>query len=86
MVGEEMTFKQMLDRLEEIAQTLEREDLELEKGLELFEEGVGLLRESKKRLADARGKVERLLGSIEEEVRGEELAFEEKAEDMNQNY
>ncbi len=82
MAGEGMTFRQMLDRLEEITQTLEREDLELEEGLELFEEGIKLLKESRKKLADARGKVEMLLGSIDEGVVREELAFGEKNEDL----
>lgn len=62
----EMTFKEMMQRLDEITSTLEKEDLELEEGLRLFEEGVGLIREARKRLNTASSKVEKLIGSMEE--------------------
>lgn len=83
----ERTFRQIMERLEAIAATLEREDLELEEGLRLFEEGVGLVREARRRLAEASAKVERLVGSMEdlateefllegeEEGKGEEEPF-----------
>ncbi len=77
MEGEGATFKQMLDRLEEITQILEKEDLELEASLALFEEAVGLLKTSKLKLTESRSKVEKLLGSLEEEVSAEEITLEE---------
>lgn len=77
MEGEGMTFKGMLDRLEEITSILEKEDLELEQSLALFEEAVGLLKASKSKLTESRSKVEKLLGSLEEGVSAEELDLEE---------
>ena len=73
----DMTFKQMMDRLEEITATLEKEDLELEDGLRLFEEGVGLIKEARQRLTTAGSRVEKLIGSLEEELDTEEFELEE---------
>jgi exodeoxyribonuclease VII small subunit len=50
-----------LRRLEKIVASLEREDLELEQALALFEEGVGELREAEKTLRETELRVERLL-------------------------
>ncbi|MBX3145523.1 MAG: exodeoxyribonuclease VII small subunit [Gemmatimonadales bacterium] len=50
-----------LDRLEQIVNALERDDLDLDGALALFEEGVGRLRAAKERLAEAEAKVERVL-------------------------
>ncbi|MBC7247962.1 MAG: exodeoxyribonuclease VII small subunit [Actinobacteria bacterium] len=72
-----MTFRRMMERLEEITAALERQDLELEEGLRLFEEGVGLIREARRRLAETSAKVEKLIGSMEEGLSGEELLLEE---------
>lgn len=73
----DMTFRQMMDKLEEITATLEREDLELEEGLRLFEEGVGLIKEARQRLTSAGSRVEKLIGSLEEELATEEFQLEE---------
>jgi exodeoxyribonuclease VII small subunit len=56
----EMTFREIMERLEEITSVLEKEDLELEEGLRLFEEGVGLIREARQRLGSASSKVDKL--------------------------
>ncbi len=50
-----------LARLEEIVGALERDDLDLDGALVLFEEGIGRLRRAKERLAEAEAKVERVL-------------------------
>ncbi len=50
-----------LDRLEQIVHALERDDLDLDGALALFEEGIGRLRAAKERLAEAEAKVERVL-------------------------
>jgi exodeoxyribonuclease VII small subunit len=78
MESEGATFKQMLDRLEEITEALEREDLELEQSLALFEEAVGLLKASKQKLGESRLKVEKLLGSQEEGIEEEEIEVEDE--------
>ena len=76
---DEMTFKQIMGRLEEITSVLEKEDLELEEGLRLFEEGVGLIREARQRLSSANSKVEKLIGSMEEGLAMEGFELEEAA-------
>ena len=73
----EMSFREMMARLEGITSVLEKEDLELEEGLRLFEEGVGLIREARQRLSAASSRVELLIGSMEEGLRGE--AFDPEA-------
>jgi exodeoxyribonuclease VII small subunit len=47
----EPTFEAALDRLEQIVDRLEEEELELDQSLALFEEGVGLLRLGDSKLA-----------------------------------
>lgn len=58
-----------LRRLEEIVASLEADELELERALELFEEGVTHVRESEKILARTELRVEELLGDAEGETR-----------------
>ena len=54
-----------LRRLEEIVGQLETEELELDKALALFEEGVGHVKEAESALAAAELRVEELLGEGE---------------------
>ena len=56
-----MSFEQTLARLEQIASSLDRDDLPLEEALRLFEEGVAKLREANTALGEAEGKVQRLI-------------------------
>jgi len=49
-----------LDRLEAIVRALEQEDLDLDKALALFEEGVTRLRAARERLADAEVRLRQL--------------------------
>jgi len=55
-----------LRRLEEIVGQLETEELELERALALFEEGVTHVKEAEKALSAAELRVEELLGEGEE--------------------
>ncbi len=50
-------FEEKLKRLEEIVDSLSSPELELDKSLQLFEEGVKLVRELNEELNNARGKV-----------------------------
>lgn len=54
-------FETALDELERIVERLDREELELDEALELFEEGVGHLRTASRLLDEARGVVEELI-------------------------
>lgn len=50
-----------LKRLEEIVRTLERDDVDLDRALALFEEGVRYLKSAKERLNEAEARVARVL-------------------------
>ncbi len=58
-----VTLEQRLDRLDEIVRALEREDLDLEQAMKLFEEGVTHLRHAQELLNEAELRIERLLES-----------------------
>ncbi len=57
----EKNFETSLSTLEQIVAQLESGDLPLERSLELFEDGVGLVRHCQSQLQDAERKVEMLL-------------------------
>ena len=61
MAEEAPSLEQRLDRLDEIVRSLEREDLELEQALKLFEEGIAHLRHAQELLTDADLRIERLV-------------------------
>jgi exodeoxyribonuclease VII small subunit len=50
-----------LKRLEEIVQALEGDEIDLDRALALFEEGVRYLKTAKDRLSEAEARVERVL-------------------------
>lgn len=54
-------FEAALGELEEIVSRLDRDELELDEALELFEEGVAHLRTASRLLDEARGVVEELI-------------------------
>jgi exodeoxyribonuclease VII small subunit len=56
-----MAFEEDLARIEKIVAQLEREEMPLDQALALFEEGVAKLRLAAAALADAEGKVQRLV-------------------------
>lgn len=60
-------FEEALDELETIVQRLDRDELELDEALELFERGVARLRTASRLLDEARGRVEEVV----EEAAGE---------------
>jgi exodeoxyribonuclease VII small subunit len=64
---DQMSFREMLDELEDIVRKLESNQLELEESLRCYERGVELLRASKTRLGSAQQKVTTLLGELEVE-------------------
>lgn len=56
-----MTFEAQLKRLEEIVGALESDDIELDRALQLFEEGVKHLRAATEELGKAEARVQRLV-------------------------
>jgi exodeoxyribonuclease VII small subunit len=72
--GEEATLEGRLRRLEEILGQLEADEVELERAMALFEEGVGLVRAAERVLSRTELRVEELLAG------GKTAPFEEKDE------
>lgn len=66
--AKEPTFEEIVQRLESIAKQLESGDTELEKALELFEEGVKLAKSGGERLDEAERKLEVLRGGEQTEA------------------
>lgn len=56
----EQKFEEALKRLEEIVQELEEGELELDRSLEIFEEGIKLARWCTKKLDESNKKIEML--------------------------
>jgi len=56
-----LTFEKSLERLEEIVEELENSDLDIDKSLKVFEEGVKLSRLCAKKLDEAEKKIELLI-------------------------
>jgi len=69
---EPLSLEGKLSRLEEILVLLEADEVELERALALFEEGIGLVREAERLLARTELRVEQLLAG------GETAPFEER--------
>jgi len=57
----DLTFEQSLARLEEIVRVLERNDLDLETALRLFEEGISHLRTAGSALKTVDARVQQLV-------------------------
>ena len=56
-------FEQLLERLGQVASSLEQSDVPLEKALALYEEGVNLARRAESRLTQAEARIEELTQS-----------------------
>ena len=65
-------FEKDLSRLEELSRMLEEDNVELEKAISLFEEGVKLSKSCMKSLREAELKITKLKGELEEFLREEE--------------
>ena len=61
MGSEKVTLEQALERLDAIVVGLEREDLELDEALRLFEEGIGHIRHAQQLIAASELRIERLV-------------------------
>ena len=59
---EELSLEGRLERLEQIVGALEADELELERALKLFEEGIRHVRRAEKVLSETELRVEELLG------------------------
>ncbi|MEG0823849.1 MAG: exodeoxyribonuclease VII small subunit [Erysipelotrichaceae bacterium] len=66
-----LTFKQSMSRLDEIVSLLERNEIELEEAIKLFEEGLILVKSCDTQLHSFEDKVNSLLDSYEGESNNE---------------
>jgi exodeoxyribonuclease VII small subunit len=64
----ELTFEESLNRLQEISDLLESEEIGLEKSIELYEEGIKLSKYCYTVLKDAELKVTELKKEIEKDI------------------
>ena len=76
------TFKEAIEELEKITDSLEGGELELENSLEIFERGVELIKYCQNNLDSAQAKVELLVESLEGEI--ESVPLEEGAGEQEQ--
>ena len=66
---EPLPLAQSIRRLEEIVRKLEADDTDLDESLQLFEEGVALLRAARGRLEEAEVRVQQVLEDAAGEIR-----------------
>ncbi|MCL2684653.1 MAG: exodeoxyribonuclease VII small subunit [Synergistaceae bacterium] len=71
-----MSFAEDMDRLQEILDEFEERDPDMERSLELFEEGVKLIKDCREFLENAKRRVTIIAGDGETEV-----LFEDERED-----
>ncbi|MFW6195991.1 MAG: exodeoxyribonuclease VII small subunit [Thermoplasmatota archaeon] len=66
---EELNFEEALSKLEEINNKLERNSVPLEKAIELYSEGMELIKFCKERLDEAEGKIKKITDEKEEIIK-----------------
>ena len=69
-------FEECLQRLEEVVNQLERGDVPLEQALKLFEEGVKHIKVCQGKLTEARGRVDELVKTLQEDGESVTRPFE----------
>ncbi len=60
-----MSFEEDVMRLESIVRDLDRDDLDLDRALRLFEEGIARLRSASAALTEANGRVQELVAAAD---------------------
>jgi len=60
-VSKKLSLGQAINRLEEIVKSLERQELELEDALRLFDEGMELVRSAELELTESEGRLKQVL-------------------------
>jgi exodeoxyribonuclease VII small subunit len=60
-MAEKFRLGEALDRLEKIVESLERQELELEDALRLFDEGMELIRTAERELIESEGRIKQVL-------------------------
>ena len=78
----EMKFEKAMSRLEKNVEELERGDLDIDKSLEIFEEGIKMSRVCSKKLNEAEAKIEKLTKSKKGEVTTELFPIESENDEQ----
>ena len=74
----EIKFEKAIQRLEKIVEDLETGELDIDKSLEIFEEGIKMSRVCSKKLSEAEAKIEKLTRDQKGELVTELFPVEEK--------
>jgi exodeoxyribonuclease VII small subunit len=74
----EIKFEKAIQRLEKIVDDLETGELDIDKSLEIFEEGIKMSRVCSKKLSEAEAKIEKLTQDQKGELVAELFPVEEK--------
>ncbi|HIT86466.1 MAG TPA: exodeoxyribonuclease VII small subunit [Candidatus Coprocola pullicola] len=80
MAKKKLTFEQAVEKLEEIVETLETEEVSLEKSIALYKEGMALATFCKEKLTVAEGEVMLLQKDIEGKMEESPFLSEEMEE------
>ena len=67
MSAKRKTFRQTLERIEQIVREIEQGDVELEASVERYEEGMELIRQARSILASSEQKIRRLQAESDDE-------------------
>jgi len=78
----EIKFEKAMTRLENIVEELERGDLDIDKSLEIFEEGTKMSRLCSKKLNEAEAKIEKLSKGKKGDLITELFPMEDKNEEQ----
>ena len=74
----EIKFEKAIQRLEKIVDDLEKGELDIDKSLEIFEEGIKMSRVCSKKLNEAEAKIEKLTRDKKGELVSELFPVEDK--------
>mgnify|MGYP001043080118 FL=1 len=74
----EIKFEKAIQRLEKIVEDLETGELDIDKSLEIFEEGIKMSRVCSKKLSEAEAKIEKLTRDQKGELVAELFPVEEE--------
>ena len=77
----EIKFEKAIQRLEKIVEDLETGELDIDKSLEIFEEGIKMSRVCSKKLSEAEAKIEKLTRNQKGELVAELFPVEEEKND-----
>ncbi|MEJ2338809.1 MAG: exodeoxyribonuclease VII small subunit [Gemmatimonadales bacterium] len=75
-MSQELDFEATMAELERIVGALDREELDLDEALRLFEDGVRHVRRANRLLEDVRGRIEELIDASSAEVDTVELVVD----------